>query len=461
MSMPPPPSPRSWRNRSPGDLSIEFPEVYATGIEPALCAAHDAARSWGRTPLDERIKALRDAQTALSAVEDEIARGITLETGKPLTEAQGEVGAFIAKIDLTITDAETHMTGRPVTDGPHPAKIRRLPTGPAVVIAPFNFPLHLGHGAIVAHLIAGNPVIFKPSPFAANIAARYSALMAAALPSGVFALVQGGREEAMALARDSRIRAVCFTGSVAAGRALALALAVDFSKELALELGGRNAAVICADADVALAAEAVADGLCLTCGQRCNATSRVLVDERVARDFEELLLASLQRYQPGDPMRLETKLGSLISRAAVDRYAALTGEHADWLQSGAIIETVGGRRGHYVKPAVRRGIADAAMEPFAPVLELESFTSLDDAVARTNATPFGLTASVFTRDQSLFAKLSDELHVGNIYANLPTTFSPGTLPFGGFGLSGNGRPGGRGFIRFTTREQALQWRNWP
>ena len=95
-----------------------------------------------------------------------------------------------------------------------------------------------------------------------------------------------------------------------------------------------------------------------------------------------------------------------------------------------------------------------------PVLEVESFTDLDDAVARANATPFGLTASIFTQDESALCKLADELHVGNLYANLPTTFSPGTLPFGGFGLSGNGRPGGRGFIRFTTREQAVQWRAW-
>ena len=89
-----------------------------------------------------------------------------------------------------------------------------------------------------------------------------------------------------------------------------------------------------------------------------------------------------------------------------------------------------------------------------------SFSALDTAVARTNATPFGLTASVFTRDRALFEKLADELHMGNVYANLPTTFSPGTLPFGGFGLSGNGRPGGRGFIRFCTEEQAVQWAAW-
>jgi acyl-CoA reductase-like NAD-dependent aldehyde dehydrogenase len=366
----------------------------------------------------------------------------------------------IAKIDLTVQDALAHLAGRTVTDGPHPSKVRLLPRGPAVVIAPFNFPLHLGHGANVAHLLAGNPVIFKPSPLAAGVAARYAELMAAALPRGVFTLVQGGAEEALALARDSRIRAVCFTGSVPAGRALARELAADFSKELALELGGRNAAIVCADADIELAAEAVADGLCLTCGQRCNATSRVLVDERIAPHFEDRLLASLRRYQPGDPLLATTTLGPLISHAAVERYSKIISSPAGWILPGSAPGAAGGKRGHYVTPAVRRGIADAETEPFSPVLEMESFSDLDDAVTRANATPFGLTASVFTRDESLFARLADEIEAGNIYANLPTTFSPGTLPFGGFGQSGNGRPGGRGFIRFTTREQALQWREW-
>ncbi|MEQ1854503.1 MAG: aldehyde dehydrogenase family protein, partial [Chthoniobacteraceae bacterium] len=249
MTTPSPASPRSWRNRSPGDLSIELPEIHATDVKPALAAAAGAAASWRGTPLDKRIESLRAAQSALNSARDELARGIALETGKPLTESLGEIGAVIAKIDLTVQDALAHLAGRTITDGPHPSKVRQLPRGPAVVIAPFNFPLHLGHGATVAHLLAGNPVIFKPSPLAANVAARYAELMAAALPHGVFTLVQGSADEALALARDTRTRAVCFTGSVAAGRALALELAADFSKELALELGGRNATIVCADAD--------------------------------------------------------------------------------------------------------------------------------------------------------------------------------------------------------------------
>ncbi len=447
----------SWRKRSPGDLSAELPEVSATPVGPVVAAAAAAAEKWARMPLDERCECLRNAQSAIAAGKDDLARGIAIETGKPLTESLGEVGAVIAKIDLTIADAREHLAPREVTGGPHPARVRRLARGVAAVIAPFNFPLHLGHGATVAHLLAGNPVVLKPSPLAANVVARYAELMRGAMPAGVFGLVQGGAGEALALAGDARVRAVCFTGSVAAGRALATALAADFSKELALELGGRNHAIVCADADLALAADAVADALCLTCGQRCNATSRVLVHADAAAEFEALLLKSVARYVPGDPLLAATKLGPLISADALGRYTRLIAEDCEWLLAGSVVGSVDGKRGHYVTPAIRRGFVHDDAEPFAPLLEIESFTDTGDAARRANATPFGLTVSVFTRDRAAFDGLAGVLHAGNIYANLPTTFSPGTLPFGGFGLSGNGRPGGRGFIRFCTQEQAVQW----
>ena len=184
-----------WRNRSPSDLSVELAEVAAGDVASVVEAASAAAGAWARTPLPERIARLRTAQSALAAAKDELARGIALETGKPLTEALGEVGAVVAKIDLTIGDAERWLAEEGNLGGPHPALIRRRSRGPAAVVGPFNFPLHLGHGANVAHLLAGNPVIFKPSPLAACVAARYGELMSAAFPSGVFQVVQGGGAE--------------------------------------------------------------------------------------------------------------------------------------------------------------------------------------------------------------------------------------------------------------------------
>ncbi len=449
--------------RSPGDLSVILPEVAPTDVAAAVDAAVAAAGGWARTPLPERIARLRVVQQALAAAKEELARGIALETGKPITEALGEVGAVVAKIDLTIADAERWLAEETDLGGPHPALIRRRSRGPAAVVGPFNFPLHLGHGANVAHLLAGNPVLFKPSPLAAGVAARYGELMSPAFPPGVFQVVQGGGAEGEQLCLDPRVRSVCFTGSVAVGQILAKNLAHDFSKDLALELGGSNALFVCADADLDKAATAAAEGACLTAGQRCNATSRVIVERPVAAEFQHRFLAALTAFQPADPLLATTKLGPVISAAAAARFARLLAETpGEWLLRGAVVPEVAGQRGHYVCPAVVLREADGAAdeECFVPLVSLFIADDLDHAVRLQSATSFGLTASVFTRSKATFRALAERLEVGNLYANLPTTFSPSTLPFGGLRASGNGRPGGRGFIRFTTDEQAVQWAEW-
>jgi acyl-CoA reductase-like NAD-dependent aldehyde dehydrogenase len=448
-----------WTNWSPGDLSIALPEVVAGDVEQAIERSASAAPSWARTPLPERVECMRAAKQSLARAAEELARGISLETGKPLTEAQGEVSAVVAKIDLTIADAEAHLANRTVSGGPHPADVRQHARGPAVVIGPFNFPLHLGHGANVAHLLAGNPVIYKPSPLAANVAARYGELMAAHFPEEVFQVVQGGGATGEALCLDWRIRAVCFTGSVPVGRTLARKLAEDYSKDLALELGGSNALIVCADADFDKAASAAAEGACLTAGQRCNATSRVIVEQSVAADFVPRFLDALRAFEPSDPLLPTTRLGPLISAAAVTRYEKLSTDlTGTWLLPCRVEPAVAGKRGHYVRPAVvqREDDGGTDVESFVPIVNLYLARDLDHAVRLQSATPFGLTASIFTRDAATFDRIGAQLEVGNLYANLPTTFSPSTLPFGGWRDSGNGRPGGRGFMRFTTREQAVQ-----
>jgi len=449
-----------WINHSPGDLSVTLPEAEAGDVPAAVARAQAAAPEWAAVPLLERIERLHAAQHALSVAKEELARGITIETGKPLTESRGEVAAVIAKIDFAIGDAKEHLTDRNTAGGQHPALVRQCPRGPAGVIGPFNFPLHLGHGANVAYLLAGNPVIYKPSPFAATVAAHYGEVMAPHFPQDVFQVVQGGADAGEELCLDPRVRAVCFTGSVRVGRTLAQKLAGDFSKSLALELGGDNALIVCADADLDSAARAAADGACLTAGQRCNATSRVIVEKKVAADFLPRFLTALQSYEPGDPLRAETRLGPLISAAAVERYERLCDSlHGSWLLNGKAEPFVAGKRGHYVRPAAIQRTEDSHgdAEAFVPIASVYLADGLDHAVRLHGATPFGLTASIFTRSEATFRRLGAQLEVGNLYANLPTTFSPSTLPFGGWRDSGNGHPGGRGFIRFTTREQAVQF----
>jgi acyl-CoA reductase-like NAD-dependent aldehyde dehydrogenase len=188
----------------------------------------------------------------------------------------------------------------------------------------------------------------------------------------------------------------------------------------------------------------------------------------VADAFLERLTTSLSRYTPGDPMNENTLLGPLISFAAHERYECLVSARVgEWIVPGGILEKIHPEmHGYYVLPAVVLAHDPLALdesllakaETFAPVLVVEIFDEEDEAIRRHEAWKFGLTASVFTSNAVSFSRIGSHLSVGNLYHNLPTTFSPSTLPFGGWGASGNGHPGGRGFVRFAVQEQSIQWK---
>jgi acyl-CoA reductase-like NAD-dependent aldehyde dehydrogenase len=456
-----------WQNRNPADLDDLLPEISADDVETAVTRAAAAAPAWARLPLKARTARLRDAQAAIRTESETLARLIARETGKPLAEARGELGAVVAKFDFTIVDAQEFIADRPVTDGPHPALVRSHPRGPAAVIAPFNFPIHLGHGAAVAYLLAGNPVLYKPSPLAAVTGAAYGKILAAALPRDVFQIVQGQGETGRALCVHPAVRSVCFTGSIPVGTALAKELAADYSKSLALELGGKCASIVCDDANLAQAAADIAQAACLTAGQRCNATSLAYVQKSQLAEFLDRLDTALTAWTPGDPLDEATKLGPLVSAAARERHKRLRNlDTGRLVRAGETPDTVDGKRGHWVAPVIvlADDFAKLAASPlfreesFCPILTVVPFADDADAARMHNTSPFGLTSSIFTADRERFDALGSELHVGNLYWNLPTTLSPSTLPFGGLGISGNGRPGARGFIRFAADEQAVQWR---
>lgn len=450
---------------SPGNLDHKLERIEPTPVGPVIAAAAAAWRPWAGLGYRKRIERLRAVEAGLREISEQLAMGIAIETGKPLTESRGEMGAVLGKFALTFEDAERYLSHENVSQGPYPAEIRQLSRGPAAVIGPFNFPLHLANGAILPHLVAGNPVIFKPSPVGAVVAKSYAAVFSQHLPEGVFQLVQGGAEEGLALCTDDRVRAICFTGSVDAGRAIAIAVAGDFSKSLALEMGGKNALILLEDGDAFAAAKAAALGICATAGQRCNSTSRAIIHASQFDKFCNAFQEELRLYQPGDPCLETTTLGTLVNEAAHRRYAAALASGGEWLVEGEAMETCRGLRGYYVKPAARiwrtleagMKCPHLAIELFAPLIEVFAAQNDEEIITLHNTTPFGLTASLFTSSHARFETIGAGLQVGNLYANLPTTFSPSTLPFGGCGLSGNGKPAGRGFIRFTTEEQSVQF----
>ncbi len=448
--------PNNWQNHAPGNLALSLGEVSATAVGPAVENAVKAWPEWAGMSLDQRQSCLQKIHADLEKESEALASKIALEVGKPLVEARGEMGAVLAKFGLTFEDAGKVLAETPVTNGPHPAAVRKRSRGPATVVGPFNFPLHLGNGAILPHLLAGNTVLYKPSPFAPIVANHYGEIFQRHLPPGVFQVVQGLGETGRELCLHPAVRSVCFTGSVSVGRSLAIDLAGDFSKDVALELGGKNALFVAKDADLTLAAKAAADGMCLTAGQRCNGTSRVFVLASVAEKFTELLVAALAEYVPGDPTLATTKLGPVISRAAQERHAKLVAEHGAEM-IGAMPANL---NGHYVLPALVRKMPGESLledEQFVPFLEVVTTPSLCDAVVAQLQSPYGLAASIFTKSKTIFDWFADAMLVGNVYANLPTTFSPSTLPFGGLKNSGNHHPGGKGFARFVADEQAVQW----
>ncbi len=450
-----------WKNKSPGDLSIELPEVTSGDVDLAIVKAQASYSDWRENPLDTRCQLLKQAQAAIDSEKETLARQIAIETGKPIKEAIGEIGAVIAKIDLAISDARKYLAEESAGDNAHPNLIRRRPRGVAGVIGPFNFPIHLAHGAITAYLLAGNTVVFKPSPLAANVCGHYGRIMSSVF-GDVFQLVQGGAKEGQRLVCNTQVRSICFTGSVTAGKAIAKAVVEDVGKDVALELGGKNALLVCSDADLKSAASAVAEAMCLTAGQRCNSTSRVIVDRSVENQFIDLLRENLVAFVPGNPLDESTRLGPLISEASRSRYQGVLDAHHDWIIPGGVREAVDGKMGYYVLPAVARLAHDPIHHPlfseeiFSPIVSITSFAEIDEGLRLINATPFGLTTSIFTADRERFLMLSSKVDSGNVYHNLPTTFSPSTLPFGGLKESGNRRPGGRGFVRFAADEQVLQ-----
>ncbi len=447
---------------------MELPRVRAGLVDPAIIGAQNALRDWRAAPLSERIRCLRQAQLRLRTYQEMLAQGIAVETGRPIAEAGSEVEALLARFDFTFADADQLLKPLGVEEALHPSWIRRRSLGVAVVISPSSLPLQIASGTVIAHIVSGNPVILKPSPLAARVTAEFVNLLEKAFPPGVIQIVQGWGETGERLATHPQTKAISFGGSLTTGTHLAKLLAADFSKDLALLMGGKCAAIVMSDADLEAAAKAVVTGLVAGSGQRCNSTARVLVVEKVFDRFLGFLLPLLEQCQPGDPLHPTTRLGPLVCREAVEHYEnLLDSPPGEWVLPGRVLAAVSGRRGHYVAPAAvvfksRReriqyrssllGIGEA----HSPVLEIFPVADADDAIEVANACPFGITASIFTRSGETFWKMADFLNVATISGNVPTSLAPVALPLGGLGASGNGRPFGRGFIRFCTSEQAVQ-----
>lgn len=431
-------------------------------VAQAVRSARRALPEWDRLGLEGRRPFLERLAGVFDDARDEMARQIAREVGKPLWEAQGEAAALSAKIAIMSGEGMDYV--RPVVPaGLEGGSFRRRPLGVLGVLGPFNFPVHLPNGHIVPALLTGNTVVVKPSEFAPGCMQLYvECVEEAGIPAGVVNLVQGPGEVGAALAESDGVNGVLFTGSWETGLRIREATQGHYWKQLALEMGGKNTSIVLEDADLEQAVHQIAFAAYMTTGQRCSATSRVVVRKEVAHEFIEAFASLTKRVTTGDPLDEDVFYGPLATRAAFEGF--LESQQDD--ESGRLEPIVRGGRareeleGYFVKPGlwlaneVHATGSHQGRELFGPDVVVYVVDTDQAAAHVANATEFGLAMSVFSADRGRFEALGYDLKAGVLNMNRSTCGASSRLPFGGVKKSGNGRPSALLAGQYCTYPQA-------
>ena len=433
-------------NPATGAVLESFPETAAAEIERTLESAASAFRDWSRRPLAERAKPVRAAARLLRERRARYARTMTLEMGKPIAQAEAEVEKCAWACEYYAEHAESFLAEEPRrTDAAYSA-VRYDPLGPVFAIMPWNFPFWQVFRFAAPALVAGNAAVLKHAPNVSRCALEIAALLRdAELPDGLFGVILIAAERVPEISEgiiaDARIRAVTLTGSDRAGRAVGAAAGRALKKAV-LELGGSDPFLVLEDAEVEAAAKTGAQARCLNSGQSCIAAKRFIVTEPVADDFLEILVAEMRARTMGDPLERDTEIGPLARR---DLRETVRRQVDGSRQAGAELclggRVPGGPGAFYpatVLAGVRPGMPAFDEEVFGPAAAVVRAKDEVEAVRLANATPYGLGASVWTRDAERAARLVPELEAGNVFVNGLVKSDP-RLPFGGVKASGYGR----------------------
>ncbi len=418
----------------------------AADVDRAVDAARRAFPDWAARSLGERIACLERYATAVEAAKPALAETIARETGKPLWDATGEVGAMVGKIAISVAAHEERTPTRERVAGGLRQRLTHRPHGVLAVFGPFNFPGHLPNGHIVPALLAGNTVVLKPSELTpATAEAMLRLWVEAGLPRGVLNLVQGGRETGMALSVHPGIDGVLFTGSFETGRALARQMAEEPGRILALEMGGNNPLIVWEAADREAAARLIVQSAFITSGQRCTCARRLVLPEGAEGDaILERLEALIARLVVGawndDP---EPFMGPLVTPAAAERVLDAA---AHLLEAGATA-LVPPHRLERGDAFLAPGLLDVTAvrdrpdgEVFGPLLQVIRVPDFEAALAEANNTRYGLAAGLVSDSADLYRQFHVRVRAGIANWNRPTTGASSAAPFGGIGRSGNHRP---------------------
>ncbi|MCB9529469.1 MAG: aldehyde dehydrogenase family protein [Myxococcales bacterium] len=443
---------RRFASVDPTDERVVCEAVADVGaVDRAVAAARAAARGWRRAAKGDRIAALQTVRARVPDHAEGIAAAITAEMGKPIAEARAEALSIAGKIDGVIAQLDHELP--PAAPGA-PGEQRFQALGVVGVIGPFNFPVHLCNTHVIPTLLVGNTVVLKPSEVTPLAGQRYAELFHdAGFPAGVLNVVHGLGETGAALAAHPGIDGLVFTGSYATGRRIRQATFDQPHKKVSLELGGRNAAVVLDDADLDQAAREILLGALMTAGQRCTATSRVIATKGIADALLSRLVEAFARVEAGDPKDGATLFGPLASVGARDRFVQALAEARAAASVEVLVESVPRSPGAWVTPSLYRVQGDEdhlGEELFGPHVDFEVAADEDDAFRRAARTPYGLSASLFTRREALVDDFADVARVGVVNLNRSTNGASGLLPFGGTGMSGNWAPAGSCAPRLTT-----------
>ena len=447
--------------RSPwsGEVIARVAKAGPPEVERAIAAAAEGFEETRSLPAWRRAEILRKLSHELEVRRSELVSTIVAEAGKPIRYSEAEVDRGLTTVRLASEEA-TRLEGEIVPVDIEPrgegafCAVRRFPVGPVTAITPFNFPLNLALHKVAPALAAGNPVILKPSPrtpVTADLLAR--AVESSGWPKKAFSLLHADPDVARPLWTDDRIRCVSFTGSDAVGWKIKGEAA---RRKVILELGGNAAAIVCEDADVDEAAGKLATAAFAYAGQVCIKAQRLFVARPVYERFVDALLSATKKIEPSNPAESSAVLGPMIDAENAERVASWVAEAE---RAGAKLLLPSRREGSKLWPVVATEVPGGAKlrdrEVFGPVATVEPFDRFEDALASANDTPYGLQASVFTRDIGRAMKAFEALDVGGVIVNEAPTMRIDNFPYGGTKASGSGREGVRYAIEEMTEPRVL------
>jgi acyl-CoA reductase-like NAD-dependent aldehyde dehydrogenase len=450
-------------NPATGKRIQTVPADDARSVREKFHAARKAQTAWAAQPLKDRLAIIARFRAAIVTHTEELARTLTSEVGKPITQSRNELKGLLPRLDFFLHETprvlrrETVLTDRAAGLA---EQITHEPLGVIANISAWNYPYFVGANVFVPALLAGNAVLYKPSEFATLTGLSIARLLhGSGVPSKIFVPLVGKGEVGAALLRQP-VDGVFFTGSVATGKKISRTVAGRMIK-VQLELGGKDPVYVCDDVDIAAAAASIADGAFYNTGQSCCSVERVYVHASIFESFVEAFLTTVRTFNVGDPRKEKTYIGPLSRRAQIE---VLEAQIADARRKGARVLLGGKRlvgRGNFFSPTVlvdvNHRMTVMREESFGPIIGLMAARNDEHAIELMNDTDYGLTAGVYSRDERRARSILAKVNAGSVYWNCCDRVSP-RLPWSGLKNSGIGLTLSRYGIETFTRPKAWHLR---